>query len=59
MCIKLAQMTILFSLVSMKSKPLCWLALLIALLVFSGVACSSTNTGAREFIPGKGWQPVD
>ncbi len=51
-------MTMLFSLVHMKSKSLCWLLLLIAVLAFSGTACSH-NKGAREFIPGKGWQPVD
>jgi hypothetical protein len=58
MCIRLAQMTILFSLEFMKSKSLCWLFLLIAVLASSGVACS-TESGAREFIPGKGWKPVD
>jgi hypothetical protein len=51
-------MTMLFSVGSMKSKSLCWLLLLIAVLAFSGTACS-TNKGAREFIPGKGWEPVD
>ena len=51
-------MTMLFTLDAMKSKSLCWLLLLIGVLAFSGTACS-TNKGAREFIPGKGWKPVD
>ena len=42
----------------MKSKSLCWLLALTVILAISGTACSH-NMGAREFIPGKGWVPVD
>jgi len=44
----------------MKSKVLSGLMLIVLLVVVFGAAgCCSTNTGAREFIPGKGWTPVD
>lgn len=48
----------LFTLERMNSKIMCWLLLVVVLFALAGTGCS-TNSGAREFIPGKGWKPVD
>jgi len=38
-------------------SKICILILLAAALVAAG--CSSTDPGSREYIPGKGWVPMD
>ena len=52
-------MTMPFTLGGMKTKALGWLVLMAVIWMAAGTGCSSSNEGAREFIPGKGWQPVD
>jgi len=40
-------------------RKLCFLALAALVLATLATGCTSRPRGDREFIPGKGWEPVE